>query len=211
MSAEYYIFGSLRAGEIDPDSDVDVLAIVEGSEERSNLPVTWSVYTKEAIRSHFARGTLFAWHLYSDALLIWPKQRSGFIEELGPPAEYAHGKTEIAGLISVLHEAIAALYGGANSPVFEHGLVAMCCRDIAMAASIHVNGHFEFSRFAPFRLDLVTFPLKLERYTLALQCRRATVRGINPPILGQGNSLSHAELDGILAWADQVLDKHSHL
>lgn len=38
--AELYVFGSVASGDIDPGSDVDLLAVVGETEERGRFPAT---------------------------------------------------------------------------------------------------------------------------------------------------------------------------
>src|ERR1035437_2140277 len=119
MVSELYIFGSLATGEVDDGSDVDVLAVVDGSQPSVKLPASWSVYSSTRLEDLFERGTLFAWHLYQSAIKVWPRERDGLIAELGPPAQYTGAREEIAALLSMAVDSFGELERGTPSVVFE--------------------------------------------------------------------------------------------
>jgi hypothetical protein len=77
----------------------------------------------------------------------------------------------------VAAEAVAAIRSGTNSQVFEHGLLFLTARDIAMAASKALNGGFDFSRYSALRLRGAPIPFSREEYEFLMACRRATTRG----------------------------------
>ncbi len=177
MDAEFYLFGSLISGDIDAGSDVDILAVVADGTMRTGIPEGWSVYTAAKIREIFARGTLFAWHVYLESKLVFPANSKGILAELGPPADYENAKYEVAELKALAERAIAALSSGTPSKVFEHGLLYLAARDIAMAASKWVNGEFNFSKYAALQLRELPLPLTRQEYEFLMNCRRASVRG----------------------------------
>ena len=65
-----YAFGSLCRGEIDIDSDVDLLAIVGGPDRRFNSD-TYSVYSYKRIAELWAEGNPFAWHLTYESRMVY--------------------------------------------------------------------------------------------------------------------------------------------
>lgn len=174
---EFYVFGSVCRGEPDPGSDVDVLVISDQPGAARELPTAWSIYSTKRLRQLFARGTLFAWHLYLEAVPIWPRGEPGFLKRIGPPAAYAGAKREISDLQKILRSAVTEIEHGTPSPVYEFGLIALACRDTAMAASPVLAGHFDFSRHAPLALSAARFPLTQRQFDYLLACRRATTRG----------------------------------
>lgn len=171
-----YVFGSLISGDFDSGSDVDVLVIADSNE--LTCPNDWSLYTKSGIRNLYKKGTLFAWHLYQDAVPVSPEAREcDFLREIGPPSCYDSAHSEIRDLKEIIQSAFQELLDQTPSRIFEIGLIAVAIRDIAMAASVHVNGRFNFSKFAPFELGNFSIDIPNSLYSNMLSCRRATIRG----------------------------------
>lgn len=57
-----YAFGSICRGDVSPASDVDLLAIVDGYDERFSLD-DYSIYSYDRIWEIWNEGNPFAWHL----------------------------------------------------------------------------------------------------------------------------------------------------
>lgn len=174
---EIYIFGSVCRGEPDLGSDVDVLVIDTPHTARREFPANWSCYSRRRLRVLFGRGTLFAWHLYLEAVQVWPRRDYGYLQKIGPPRPYRGAVREVTDLQRILLGAVTELTRGSRSSVYEFGLIALACRDIAMAAAPALTGRFDFSRYAPVQLAGAGFPLTSGQFEYLLACRRATTRG----------------------------------
>lgn len=175
---EFYVFGSVVEGTVDPESDLDVLAVTARGDYRERLPHTWCVYTPERLQQIFERGTLFAWHLHQSAVQVWPRSRRGLLTTLGAPAPYTGATAEIAALVDIALDAVGELIRGTPSRVYEMGLLYLTSRDVAMAAAPAVLKRFEFSRNAPLMYDDPLFPLSAVEYEHLMKCRRAGTRGV---------------------------------
>jgi hypothetical protein len=204
---EFYAFGSLCRGEPDAGSDLDILVITDQANATKEIPQGWSKYSPMRVRELFARGTLFAWHLYLEAVPLWPRNGQGFVLRVGPPSHYKSARREIRDLRRILIGALAELSRGTPSEVYEFGLVALACRDIAMAASLTINGSFNFSRHAPLRLKQTPFPLTKAKWDYLLACRRATTRGGS--FLRNRRTERHivAEAENLLNWSSKIFDR----
>lgn len=174
---ELWVFGSVTSGEIDAGSDLDVLAICGSEDDVTAMPSQWSIYSTQKLSSLFDRGTLFAWHLYRDAVRVWPHRGPELLKSLGEPAPYSSGPAEIRALTTIADDAFAALERQTPSPIYELGLVYLVSRDIAMAAAPAILGDFSFSRFAPYQYTKPRFPLARAQYDYLISCRRAGTRG----------------------------------
>jgi predicted nucleotidyltransferase len=64
-----YAFGSLCRGEVSRNSDVDLLALVDGFDERFN-PEIYSIYSYRRIEELWREGNPFAWHLSLESRLV---------------------------------------------------------------------------------------------------------------------------------------------
>jgi hypothetical protein len=171
-----YIFGSLVSGDFDNGSDIDVLVITDDS--MHNCPDDWSVYSKNGIQNLFARGSLFAWHLYQTAIPVTEEtKRDDYLRSIGSPAEYTTAIEEIEDLRVILSSAFIELNNKTPSNVYECGLIAVAIRDISMAASQHLTDKFNFSKFAPFLLGKFSLNISQSLYLELVNCRRSGTRG----------------------------------
>ena len=201
MTREIYIFGSTTRGEVAATSDVDVLVIPD---KNSNdfYPSTWSVYSKETIESYFSKGRLFAWHLYLEAVRIYPRSGTGFLAELGAPAPYLSIVDDLEDLTFLLQSTLLELRQNSPSQIYELGLAYTAIRDIAMAASSVMLPRPSFSRYAPYELP-VPCPLPLEVYEIAMKSRHASTRGTPEPI-NFSQASNYLKTTSILDWVEWV-------
>ncbi|MGO8943325.1 MAG: nucleotidyltransferase domain-containing protein [Syntrophobacteraceae bacterium] len=201
---EIYIFGSVTSGTVDPGSDVDVLALLNENMDGKHFPKDWSVYTRAKIRELYARGTLFSWHLFEHAVLVYPRETAGFLKSIGMPAPYTCAAEEIGALKILAQEASYELHRGTPSAIYEFGILYVSARDIAMAASCHLLGRFTFSRFAPFDLPDTPFPLESSEYRFLMDCRRASIRGRPQPVCALVEAAVLAKRDRLLRWCERI-------
>ncbi len=175
IGTERYVFGSLVNGDFDTGSDVDVLVISDN--ENISCPDEWSVYTEGGIKTLYEKGSLFAWHLYLDAVPVSKEAiENDFLRNIGKPAEHNNAYQEVIELNQVATSSLSELEGTNASIVFELGLIGLAIRDIAMTTSLKINGRLCFSKYAPFDLGRLSLPLSKEFYFQLVQCRRATIR-----------------------------------
>jgi hypothetical protein len=179
MNHEIYVFGSITRGEVSSSSDVDVLVIQDCAEPHC-FPPSWSVYSKRTIEDYFAAGRLFAWHLYLEAVQVYPRSGPGFLAGLGKPAPYCSMAADLADLRLLLVESMLELENNSPSPIYELGLAYTAIRDIAMAASWVMLDTPSFSRYAPYQLP-IRCPLPLLTYEIAMRARHASTRGTAEP------------------------------
>ncbi|MDO9310727.1 MAG: nucleotidyltransferase domain-containing protein [Nitrosomonas sp.] len=176
MNHEIYVFGSIGRGEACPTSDVDIL-VLPLTDDRSQFPAGWSIYSPELVQEYFLQGRLFAWHLHLEAQCIFSPNDTPFLDTLGAPGPYATMTKDIDDLEQLLEEAIRELESGTNSMVYELGIVYTAIRDIAMSASWALLGAPCFSRSAPYKLP-IPCPLPLTAYETAMLARHSSTRGI---------------------------------
>ncbi len=176
MNHEIYIFGSVPRGEVSPTSDVDILVIPLGQQQRENYPDNWSVYSVEIMESYYRLGRLFAWHLHLEAKCLFSPTSDNTLARLCQPAPYATYREDIEDLETILKEALSEIRGGTDSLIFELGIVHTAIRDIAMSASGKLLGLPNFSRDSPFMLP-IECPLSKDVYQAAMLARHSSTRG----------------------------------
>jgi predicted nucleotidyltransferase len=82
-----YTFGSLVRGEIDMDSDIDIISICS-SENAKILPRYIQKYSKNDYLKIHTEGDLFAHHLYKESRLIYSSDGLDLIQSIGRPGPY---------------------------------------------------------------------------------------------------------------------------
>lgn len=190
-----YIIGSVARGEQDDKSDLDVLVIVEDGRGRVDesaiqqmiprkfdafeLGISW--YGKNRILDMFSNGELFSWHIWKEHIVLF-EEKDFSLKSLGPPTPYKGALADITSFEKVLSRIPDFLDVCPNNAVYELGLIYVCLRNIAMSASSQIEGVPDFSRYSPFRLaHLGVVPMSKAHYDLAMRCRMAGQRGIEPP------------------------------
>lgn len=146
-----YAFGSLCRGEISRDSDVDVLALVAGHDDRLD-PGRYSIYSYAKITKMWSQGSPFAWHLALESRLLFASDGSDFLRLLGQPSEYTRCLTDCEKFYGVFLEARSSLETDASSRVFDLSTVFLSIRNIATCFALGVLREPIFSRHAALRL-----------------------------------------------------------
>lgn len=211
-----YIFGSVARGDRDPRSDLDLLAVVaDGSgkvDEREvyahvpsdlgELDPSISWYGKRRLGRMFANGELFGWHLYYEAIPLFEVER--VIVELGRPSPYLGAAADVASFEKILSDIPGQLRASPENAVYELGLVYVCLRNICMAASSNLCARADFSRYSPFHLSGVSkVPITPDEYDLAMSCRMAGQRGLQPPALVSRPQVADIH-DRLVPWIAEV-------
>ncbi len=189
-----YIYGSVARQEQDVLSDLDVLAVVKTGggkvDERSvgelvpaklrDLKLSISWYGEDRLREMFENGELFAWHLADETIPIFDP--SNFIARLGRPSPYHGAAADVASfqlVFSGIREQIAV---SPHNAAYEAGLIYVCLRNAAMAASSQLGNEPDFSRYSAFNLAGVEpCPISRGQFETAMICRMASQRGVSPP------------------------------
>ncbi|MCF1450566.1 hypothetical protein GOZ83_28195 [Agrobacterium vitis] len=189
-----YIFGSVGRGQSDGYSDLDILAVVKNGSgkvdeatvtdelpaELAGLKPSISWYGSERLKQMFANGELFAWHLYRETIPLIDPQR--LLESFGPPTAYLDCEKDVASFIKVLDGIPEQIQRHRGNAIYEAGLVYVCLRNIAMAASWQLCPEPDFSRYSIFKLEgFSEFPLSQSEFETAMFCRMSGQRGSPPP------------------------------
>src|SRR5438067_11346690 len=77
-----YAFGSICRGDVSLESDVDLLAIVEGNDPRFD-PDVYSIYSYKRIQELWGAGNRFAWHLSLESRLLYSADQCDSLKRLG--------------------------------------------------------------------------------------------------------------------------------
>jgi len=165
-----YAFGSTCRGEIEPTSDVDMLAIVEGIDDRFN-PNDYSIYSYERIQELWNEGNPFAWHLYLESKLIFSSTKIDFLKSLGEPKAYTNGINDCHKFYDILLSAIKSLNDSSYSEVFDLSSVFLSIRNFATCFSLQILDKPDFSRNSARRLGVYSLDVDKEIYKILQRSR----------------------------------------
>lgn len=171
-----YIFGSICRGHVTADSDVDLLAITEGHDERFDASI-YSIYSYDRIRDIWLAGNAFAWHLHLEAKLVHADNNIDFLGSLGPPEKYRRGSEDCQRFKLLFDSALTSLTHGTNSQTFELSTIFLAVRNFATCYSLTVKEHPDFSRGSALNLEKDSVPIDKSVYRILERARILCTRG----------------------------------
>jgi hypothetical protein len=143
MTMHIYAFGSLCRGEVSLDSDVDLLALVEGRDERLD-PATFSIYSYNRIRQIWLEGNPFAWHLSLEAKLLYAFDSRDYLKQLGPPSAYRKCFDDCCRFFRLFDDARKSIEVSNKSMIFDLSTVFLSIRNFASCYSLGLGGAPDF-------------------------------------------------------------------
>jgi hypothetical protein len=146
-----YAYGSVCRGEVEPGSDIDVLAIADTQPERFDASI-YSVYPYGRIRQLWDEGHPFSWHLHLEARLLYARNGQDFLCNLGQPAPYATWPADRDKFHQLYRGATDVLAVRRDTTVFELATIFLAIRNLAICYSLRVGQNPVFSRRAFERL-----------------------------------------------------------
>lgn len=175
-----YAFGSLVRGEIDMESDIDIIGICSSTDTKI-LPAYIQKYSKSDYLKIHTEGDLFAYHLYKESRLIYSSDGLDLIQSIGRPGSYIDWNRDLQSFIEVARYSIDSINSEPHS-VFSKGILYMALRDMAMIYSHVEMGVSDFSKYVPYNIDI---PLDMRRgvYEELRLCRLSSTRGTWDPVI----------------------------
>jgi hypothetical protein len=191
-----YAFGSVCRGEISLDSDIDLLAVVEGQDFRFD-PNTFSIYSYKRIEEIWQEGNPFAWHLSLQSKLIFSSTQDDFLKSLGSPKPYKRYVQDCEKFFTLFIDAYNSILTSSSSVVFDFSTVFLSIRNIATCFSLGVTQRPDFSRNSALSLEVNNIPLALDVYQILERSRILCTRGY-------GNNITNEEIDIVIQKLDKV-------
>src|SRR3990167_6372843 len=177
MRTHLYAFGSICRGEIDPASDVDLLACTSTPTSEID-PKKFSKYTYERIEQLWREGNPFAWHLHLESRLIFSSDGTDFLVGLGVPSAYECMTADCLKFRKLFLESSNALLQSRNSVVFHLSCMFLATRNFATCYSF-TTGRPIFSRKSPLPLAQ-RLPISDEVFDVFARARILSTRGYGP-------------------------------
>lgn len=199
-----YAFGSVCRGEIDPQSDVDLLALVKSFDARFD-PAIFSIYSYERAGELWREGNPFAWHLALESRLLYADDDIDFLNKLGTPAPYRSCRNDCVKFRSLFADARTGMSRSTGSHVFELSTVFLAVRNIATCFSLGGCGTPVFGRHAALQLGNWSAPIKKPGYDVLVRARCLSTRGVGDSLTRLEIERATEELDGIGNWMDELI------
>jgi len=200
-----YAFGSVCRGDVIAGSDVDLLAVVDGYDNRFD-PDAYSIYSYSRLKEIWADGNPFAWHLHLESKLIFSSDGDDYLVRLGVPNTYEHRARDCAKFHDIFLNAASALWSKSNSQVFELSTVFLSIRNIATCFSL-AGTNPEFSRYSALRLGNDSVPLSAELYKIFERARILCTRGYGNDLAVDEINEAVEALSTVSDWMKKIVNK----
>ena len=199
-----YAFGSICRGEIDYGSDIDLLAIVERFAPELD-PAKFSIYSYSRIETLWHDGNPFAWHLATEAKLLFSSTGDDFLKSLDKPNRYSQAARDCQKFQRLFRGALMALETGTKSPVFELSTIFLAVRNFATCYALGQQSVCEFSRSSPLRLGAKSLTMSDNAFSILEDSRILSTRGHGTMIEKDEVASVLKEANAINKWMDKLL------
>lgn len=201
--AHIYAFGSVCRGEVTPESDIDLLAVTRGHDQRFDSD-QYSIYSYARMAEIWDEGNPFAWHLSLEAKLLYSPDGSDYLHELDAPAAYRWAAQDCQKFFSLFKSAADALQSGTNSSVFELSTIFLAIRNFATCYSLGA-GVPNFSRCSALRLQENNLVVSNDTFATLERARIICTRGTGNMISQNEVTFVTMELGKIEDWMQTLL------
>jgi hypothetical protein len=202
MNMHFYAFGSICRGEVDKSSDVDLLACITGPNSDIDTE-KFSVYQHDRLRSLWAEGNPFAWHLHLESRLLFSSDGIDFIASLGAPAAYTAGAEDCEKFANLFSDSFNQLSKTRVNATFNLSCMFLGIRNFATCYSIW-RGHPVFSRRSPLLID-APLSVDAEAFGVLTRARVLSTRGIGLALSDEEVMLVLRVVPSIQTWIRQLL------
>ncbi len=179
MTMHIYAFGSVCRGEVLPGSDVDLLAVAKGRDDRFD-PSKYSVYSPDRLRELWDQGNPFAWHLWTEARLLFAADGEDLLRAFGRPAPYSRAVEDCEKFHEIFRAAWSSLRDGPKCTVFDLSTVFLSIRNLATCFALGVEGRALFGRHSARSLGTRSIALPDSTYGVFERARLLCTRGYGP-------------------------------
>jgi hypothetical protein len=200
-----YAFGSVCRGEIDNQSDIDLLAVVESYDDRFDSSI-YSIYSYRRLQELWEEGNPFAWHLATEAKIIFSSNGEDFLNQLGHPATYLKCYEDCRKFYNLYCKSIESISCGSCSLVFELSTIFLAIRNFATCFLLGKQIK-NFSRRSALQMDKQSINIHPDAFSLLERSRILSIRGT-------GNIIKHDEIKyflddicSIKTWMNDLLSE----
>ena len=201
-----YAFGSVCRGDVSPQSDIDLLAIVEGHDARFSAQ-DYSIYSYQRIREIWQEGNPFAWHLAIESKMLFASDETDFLFSIGKPGPYRRCREDCEKFRALFEEATVSFASHPESKIFDLSMVFLAIRNFATCYSLGTMDKPDFSRSAALRLGDRSLSIAPDAYEVLQRCRILSTRGTGESVSAQEAALASAHFGRIGEWMQQRMSE----
>lgn len=202
MSTHIYAFGSVCRGEVDPSSDIDLLACLSKPREEYD-PEKFSIYSHDRIQELWLEGNPFSWHLHLESKLIFSSDGSNFLHDLGKPSRYSKRLEDCNKFNLLFLESYRSLMQSSISAVFHLSCMFLATRNFATCYSLG-EGKPIFSRLSPLQLEQ-KLSVSVEDFDVYARARILSTRGYGSVISGSEVERAKDIAPVIVNWMNELI------
>jgi hypothetical protein len=199
-----YAFGSICRGEVDSFSDIDMLAIVSGQDERFN-PRDYSIYSYERINELWKEGNPFAWHLFLESKIIYSPDNFDYLQSLGKPSHYNSGLADCEKFLEIFISAKNSIETSNLTEIFDLSSVFLSIRNFATCFSLDCDVRPDFSRNSARNLGIHSIPVCDLTYQLLERARVLCTRGTGEILNTDDIKKVKTQLNLIESWMREII------
>jgi predicted nucleotidyltransferase len=199
-----YAFGSVCRGDVSPASDIDLLAVVQGHDQRFS-PDDYSIYSYERIREIWEEGNPFAWHLAFEAKLLYSSDESDFLKSLGKPMAYRNCLKDCEKFFALFGESRSSFESHAESKIFDLSIVFLAIRNFATCFSLGTLDKPDFSRASALRLGEYSLSIPPDAYNVLERSRILCTRAIGESVTDREAQVAFGQFSRIEEWMKGLL------
>lgn len=205
-----YAFGSVCRGDVLPDSDIDLLALVQGQDPRFN-PEDYSIYSYDRITQIWAEGNPFAWHLALESRLLYSSDKFDFLASLGKPQPYGKARRDCEKFYALFRDASVSIASHDESEIFDLSMAFLAIRNFATCFSLGFLDKPDFSRNAAIQLGTYSLRLPKDVYRILERARILSTRAVGHIITDDERNIAVNQFPRIEEWMAAILTgMHDH-
>jgi predicted nucleotidyltransferase len=201
-----YAFGSICRGDISVDSDIDLLAIVDGPDSRFN-PEIFSVYTYGRIKELWDDGNPFAWHLALESRLVFSADQTDYLQALNKPKQYRNCDRDCDKFFRLFQKSHHSIMSSKKNRVFELSTVFLSVRNFASCYSLGIGVQPNFSRRSALKLGTRNAPISGDVYQILERARILSTRGYGAQLTEEEIESTLQNLPHIDTWMAALLEE----
>jgi len=199
-----YAFGSICRGEVDSLSDIDMLAIVNGQDDRFS-PKDYSIYSYARLDELWEQGNPFAWHLFLESKLIYSPDGSDYLRNIGEPSAYKTGLNDCKKFLEIFLSAKKSIEGSDLTEVFDLSSVFLAIRNFATCYSLYSGVKPDFSRNSARNIGVHSVPMDDSAYELFERARILCTRGVGDLLSYYDIGKAKKVLNKIESWMNEKI------
>jgi hypothetical protein len=199
-----YAFGSICRGDVSRTSDVDLLAIVDGYDERFSLD-DYSIYSYDRIREIWDEGNPFAWHLAVESKLLFSSDQRDYLHSLNKPTRYRKARQDCQKFLLLFAEATNSIESTAATITFDLSMVFLAIRNFATCFSLGNLDRPDFSRRSAVRIGHHSLNIEENAFDILERARILCTRAIGLPISEKDAAIAIEQFSNIRDWMERLL------